>query len=349
MPQALVIHAARDLRIEDTPPEVLGEHQLRVHLRAGGICGSDLHYFQHGGFGTVRVKQPMVLGHEVSGVVAEVGSAVHAISPGTRIAISPSRPCGHCAYCQKGQHNHCLNMRFYGSAMPWPHIQGAFSEQLVIEAYQAHPVRADLSLSLAALAEPLSVGLHAITRAGSVLGRQVLVTGCGPIGSLLIGALRRAGARHIVAADLSPRALQCARDMGADQTINLRDEPEALAPFAADKGRFDVVFEASGAAPALLAALPVLRPGGVLVAVGNGGDVSLPLSTLVAKEIELRGTFRFHAEFATAVRFLNDGLIDGRPVITAIRPLPEALAAFALAADKQQSIKVQIAFDPALA
>ena len=96
MPQALVIHAARDLRIEDTPSEALGENQLRVHLRAGGICGSDLHYFQHGGFGTVRVKQPMVLGHEVSGVVAEVGAAVKNIQAGTRISISPSRPCGHC-------------------------------------------------------------------------------------------------------------------------------------------------------------------------------------------------------------------------------------------------------------
>ena len=347
--KAIVCHGAQDLRLEDQAEPVLGPSQVLVRVAYGGICGSDLHYAQHGGFGSVRIRAPITLGHEVSGTVAAVGAQVQGLVPGQRVAISPSRPCGHCEYCHSGQQNHCLNMRFYGSAMPWPHIQGAFSEQLVIEAYQAHPVRADLSLSLAALAEPLSVGLHAITRAGSVLGRQVLVTGCGPIGSLLIGALRRAGARHIVAADLSPRALQCARDMGADQTINLRDEPEALAPFAADKGRFDVVFEASGAALALLAALPVLRPGGVLVAVGNGGDVSLPLSTLVAKEIELRGTFRFHAEFATAVRFLNDGLIDGRPVITAIRPLPEALAAFALAADKQQSIKVQIAFDPALA
>ena len=192
--KSVVCHSAKDLRIENTELPALGEHQLRVNVAYGGICGSDLHYYQHGGFGTVRIKQPIALGHEVSGVVESSGAAVTGIAKGQRIAISPSRPCGQCRFCQAGQHNHCLNMRFYGSAMPFPHIQGAFSEQLIIEGYQAHPIADHLSLSEAALAEPLSVGLHAIQRAGSVLGKQVLVTGCGPIGSLLIGALRRAGA-----------------------------------------------------------------------------------------------------------------------------------------------------------
>ena len=239
-------------------------------------------------------------------------------------------------------------MRFYGSAMPFPHIQGAFSEQLIIDSHQAHPVADHLSLSEAALAEPLSVGLHAIQRAGGVLGKQVLVTGCGPIGSLLIGALRRAGAASIVAADIADLPLQCARAMGADSTVNLRTQAQALDAYKVDKGQFDAVFEASGSEAALRLGLEVIVPRGVLVSIGMGGDVNLPMAQLVAKEVDLRGTFRFHAEFATAVRFLNEGLISGRPVITAVLPVDRAIEAFDLAADKSRSLKVQISFSEAI-
>ena len=342
--RALICHAAEDLRLEHIQTPSLGEQQLLVQVAFGGICGSDLHYYQHGGFGAVRIKQPMALGHEVSGVVEAVGGKVNGLHAGQRIAISPSRPCGGCKFCQAGQHNHCLSMRFYGSAMPFPHIQGAFSEKLVIDAGQAHAIADHLSLSEAALAEPLSVGLHAIVRAGGVLGKQVLVTGCGPIGSLLIGALRRAGAARIVAVDIADLPLACAAKMGADETINLRADAQGLDKYKADKGQFDAVFEASGSAAAVLSALDVIAPRGVLVTVGLGGDMSLPMNQIVAKEVDLRGTFRFHAEFATAVQFLNSGLIDGRPVITQVLPMSRALEAFALAADKSQSLKVQIAF-----
>lgn len=342
--KSLVCHAAKDLRIEDAPLPEPGEHQLRVRIAFGGICGSDLHYYQHGGFGTVRIRQALALGHEVSGIVDAVGASITHLKRGQRIAISPSRPCGQCRFCQAGQHNHCLNMRFFGSAMPFPHIQGAFSEQVVIEGHQAHPIDEHLSLSQAALAEPLSVGLHAIARAGSVLGQQVLVTGCGPIGSLLIGALRRAGAGRIVAADISDLALECARQMGADETIHLKTQGDRIEAYKADKGQFDTVFEASGTEAALRLGLDVIRPRGVLVSIGMGGEVSLPMTQLAAKEVDLRGTFRFHPEFATAVRFLNQGLIDGRPVITRIVPFKQALEAFELAGDKSRSLKVQIAF-----
>ncbi len=125
MQQGLVIHAPHDLRIQSLESAPLQPQQLKVKVKAGGICGSDLHYYHHGGFGVVRIKEPMVLGHEVSGQIAEVGSAITDIAPGTRIAISPSRPCGVCKYCQEGKQNHCLDMRFYGSAMRTPHVQGS--------------------------------------------------------------------------------------------------------------------------------------------------------------------------------------------------------------------------------
>ena len=342
--RALVCHAPHDLRLEDAKVGLLGEKELRVRVAYGGICGSDLHYFQHGGFGTVRLKEPMALGHEVSGVIDEVGVAVTGLAVGQRIAISPSRPCGHCKFCLDGAPNHCLNMRFYGSAMPFPHIQGAFQEQLIIDASQAHPIADSLSLSHAALAEPLSVGLHAINRAGGVFGKQVLVMGCGPIGALLIAGLRRAGAIRIVAVDIADLPLICAKKMGADKTINLAVQPDGLTPFAADKGQFDVMFEASGTEKALRAGLEVVKPRGVVVSVGLGGDVTLPLNMLVAKEIELRGTFRFHPEFAVAVGFLNSGLIDGEAVISHTVAFDQANDAFALAGDKGHAMKVQIDF-----
>jgi L-idonate 5-dehydrogenase len=347
--RALMCHAALDLRFEHLEPKPLGDAQLRVRIAFGGICGSDLHYYQDGGFGVVRIKQPLALGHEVSGVVEEVGSGASAFKPGERIAVSPSRPCGVCRFCQLGQQNHCLRMRFYGSAMPFPHIQGAFRDSLVIEQHQAHRVADHLSLSEAALAEPLSVGLHAIARAGGVFGKQVLVTGCGPIGSLLIGGLRRAGASRIVAADIAQMPLDCARAMGADETINLATQPAALERYKADKGQFDAVFECSGNQRAMLAALDVIAPRGVLVAVGLGGDMQLPVNHIVAREVDLRGTFRFHAEFANAVQFLNQGLIDVKPVISRVLPFDSAVEAFQLAGDKSKSMKVLIAFGDALA
>ena len=342
--KSVICHSAKDLRIEHTELPPLGDQQLRVNVAFGGICGSDLHYYQHGGFGTVRIKQPIALGHEISGVIDGFGSGVQGAVKGQRIAISPSRPCGHCRFCQAGQHNHCLDMRFFGSAMRFPHVQGAFRQTLVIDASQAHPLQDSLSLSLAALAEPLSVGLHAIQRAGSVFGKQVLVTGCGPIGTLLIGALRRAGAARIVAVDIADKPLECARAMGADETINIAKQPEARAPFAVNKGVFDVMFEASGNDRALRNGLDVVAPRGVIVSIGLGGDSTLPLNQLVGKELELRGTFRFHEEFAVAVRFLNEGLIDGRPVISHVMDFDDAIHAFELASDKSQAMKVQINF-----
>ena len=252
---ALVIHAAGDLRVEDVPtPQVLA-NQLRVRVRFGGICGSDLHYYQHGGFGTVRVKEPMVLGHEVAGVIEEVGPNVRDFALGDRIAISPSRPCGTCRFCQTGLQNHCLDMRYYGSAMRTPHVQGAFRREIVVETSQAHRLADTLSDREGAMAEPLSVALHAVQRAGPLLGKKVLVTGCGPIGALLVVAARRAGAGHIVVTDVGALALRSALMVGADQIVSVAEQPEALAAFASDKGQFDVLFEASGNERALRGAL----------------------------------------------------------------------------------------------
>jgi L-idonate 5-dehydrogenase len=342
--KAVVIHAARDLRVEEREPEVPGAGQVEVAIEAGGICGSDLHYFNHGGFGTVRVREPLILGHEVAGTVKTLGASVPGFTIGDRVAVSPSRPCNSCDYCSKGQQNQCLNMRFYGSAMPMPHIQGAFRQRLVAEAWQCHKVADGVSINEAAFAEPFAVVLHAVNRAGSLLGKRVLVTGCGPIGALAILAARLHGAREIVATEVVAAVLEKALRVGADRTINVADEPDQLGAYSANKGYFDVHFEASGNERAVRSGLEVLKPRGTLVQLGLGGDVSIPQNMVVAKEIEMRGTFRFHEEFGLAVDLINERRVDLKPLLTGVFGLDEAIHAFEIAGDRSRSMKVQLRF-----
>ena len=343
---ALVIHAPGDLRVEDVPTPAVGPQELRIRVRTGGICGSDLHYYQHGGFGTIRIQQPMVLGHEVAGVIEEVGADAAGFSVGERVAISPSRPCGVCRYCQLGLQNHCLDMRYFGSAMRMPHVQGAFRQEIVIETHQAHRLADGVSDAEGAMAEPLAVALHAVNRAGPLLGKSVLVTGCGPIGAMVVIAARRAGAKHVVATDVIAQPLRKVAKVGADETINVADEPQRLAGYTAEKGRFDVLFEASGNERALRAGFDVVRARGIVVQLGlSGSELTLPFNTVVAKEFDLRGAFRFHEEFGVAVELINKGLVDLKPLISATLPYRDAGRAFALAADRSQSMKVLINFD----
>jgi L-idonate 5-dehydrogenase len=342
--KAVVIHAARDLRIEEREPQTPGAGQIEIAIEAGGICGSDLHYFNHGGFGTVRVREPMILGHEVAGSVKALGASVSGFAIGDRVAVSPSRPCNSCDYCLKGQQNQCLNMRFYGSAMPMPHIQGAFRQRLVAETWQCHKVGDGVSINEAAFAEPFAVVLHAVNRAGSLLGKRVLVTGCGPIGALAIMAARFHGAREIVATDVMAAVLDKALQIGADRTINVADDPDQLGAYSANKGYFDVQFEASGNERAVRSGLEVLKPRGILVQLGLGGDVSIPQNLVVAKEIEMRGTFRFHEEFGLAVDLINKRRLDLKPLLTGVFGLDEAIHAFEIAGDRSQSMKVQLRF-----
>lgn len=341
--KSIVIHGPRDLRLEDQDVAEVSPGELRINMAAGGICGSDLHYYNHGGFGAIKLREPMVLGHEVSGHVAEIGTGVEGFELGQLVAVSPSRPCFQCHYCREGSLNHCLNMRFYGSAMPFPHIQGAFRQDLVADASQCVPADG-LTPGEAAMAEPLAVCLHATRRAGGMVGKSVLVTGCGPIGVLSILCARRAGADRIVATDLSDFTLSKAKAAGADQVINMADDPEALSRFAARKGTFDVLFECSGAEVALGAAIHTMRPKGIIMQLGLGGDMSLPMMAITAKELELRGSFRFHEEFATGVSLMAKGLIDVKPLITHTVPLDQAEDGFQIASDRTCAMKTQIAF-----
>ena len=344
----LVIHAPDDLRVDAQEAADPGPGEVLVAVGFGGICGSDLHYFHHGGFGTVRIKRPMVLGHEVAGTVRAVGPGVTAVQPGDRVAVNPSRPCGTCVHCLEGLPNQCLDMRFYGSAMRDPHVEGAFRNLLLCDAVQCEPVAAGVLLQHAALAEPFSVALHGVQRAGPLLGKRVLVSGVGPIGALSIAAARIHGAAEITAVDLTDQTLAIARAMGADVTINVAQDTNWLQRYAADgvtrKGTFDVMLECSGNERALRAGLEAMRPRGVVVQLGLGGDVSIPQNMVVAKELSICGSFRFHAEFKLAVQLINSGRIDMAPMVTGAFPLARAREAFELASDRTKAMKVLLDF-----
>ena len=345
---AAVLHGAHDLRVEHRDDPALAPGEARVRVAIGGICGSDLSYFNKGGVGDFRVREPLTLGHEVSGTVVEVAPAIDVPSPpvqvGMRVAINPSRPCLRCRTCRAGRSNLCRNMRFLGSAAVMPHVQGAFSEHVVVRADQCVPVPDQMSFRLAACAEPLAVALHATARAGTMVGRQVLVAGAGPIGLLCLAACLHAGAAGVTITDLCDPPLAIARAMGAAQTVNMQADSDRLEAEAARHEGFDIAIEATGA-PASVARMPsLMRPGGRIVQLGMlpPGTVGLPANLLMAREIDLIGSFRFHDAFAIAVEALGSGRIDISPILSAIFPLQDAAAAFAMAGDRQRAIKVHL-------
>ena len=341
---ACVIHNAKDLRLEQRETPELEANEVLVRFGAGGICGSDLHYFAHGGVGDFHLREPMVLGHEVSGEVVKIGDGVSSVSLGDHVAVDPSRPCRTCDYCLSGRGNLCRNMRFFGSAALFPHVQGGFSEFFKVADFQCHVVPQSIPYHVVACAEPLAVTLHAVSRVGSLMGAKVLVTGSGPIGVLTVAAAKLAGASEITITDLFDAPLEIALQMGATRAINTASNPDKLEEFQANKGVFDVSFEASGNARALETCVHSTRPGGSLVQIGilPPGLTNTPINRMLAKELDFFGTFRFHQEFKWAVDALVSERIKVEPILTAQFGFQDAVAAFELAADRQKAMKVSL-------
>jgi L-idonate 5-dehydrogenase len=344
--KACVIYGARDIRFEDRQSAPLGDKSVKVRVRAGGICGSDLHYFFEGRNGDFVIREPLIPGHEFAGEVEAVGAAVGRVKPGDRVAVNPSSPCGRCRYCRQGRENLCRRMVFLGSASKFPHIQGGFREVFIVDEHNALPVAPSLPFTTAAFAEPLSVALHAVTRAGNLFGRNVLITGAGPIGQLVLLAARRAGAARIAITDVVDEPLATARKLGADAAINVARRAADLRDDAAALDGFEVIFECAGNAQALRSAFESAGPGATIVQVGilPAGDIPVLANIAMGRELEWRNVFRFCDEFSLAVDILDRGLIDVTPLLTATVPAAEAARGFALARDRTQSLKVQITF-----
>jgi L-idonate 5-dehydrogenase len=340
---AATLFGPEDLRIAEHPLRQLAPGMVRVRFGAGGICGSDLHYFRHARTGDFVVTSPLILGHEISGEIIEINDAAPGLAVGDRVAVNPSRWCGHCARCAEGRANLCENIYFMGSASKTPHMQGGFASLFDATPAQCIKVPRHVAYQAAALAEPLAVSLHAVARAGEIRGKNVILFGAGPIGLLTMLAARLKGCGQITVADIAEAPLAFARKLGADVTIDLSGGDDELRALAADKA-IDISFEISGTAAGLAASIASVRRGGTVVQVGNlpGGQIPVPANAVMAKEIDLKGTFRFDTEFNQAVDLIVGGDIDVLKLVTAEQTLSDAPAAFRLAADRAQSVKVML-------
>lgn len=341
--RACVAYGIKDVRHIDQPLSYSGEEQVLVRVARGGICGSDIHYYQHARAGMSILKNPLVLGHEFIGVVQATPSA-STLKVGQRVAVNPSQPCNRCALCLEGKQNVCRSMKFMGSAQFNPHVNGGFCEYVAVSEAQCVPYADHASDQVMVFAEPLAVAIHAVHQAGDLVGKNVLVTGSGPIGCLVMAAALKAGAARVIATDMSPRCRELAVQMGASLAVDPSDDA-ATAPWTEDGGYFDVCFEASGAPAAIASTASFTRPKGTVVQLGMGHNtVEMPLGLLLVKEIKLVGSFRFVDEFTTAVRWLEGGRIDPLPLLSAEFANGAIVEALELAADKSRAAKVQLVF-----
>lgn len=341
--KACFAHGEKDVRVEDRELH-LGEHDVLVKVERGGICGSDIHYYFHGRAGMSILKNPMVIGHEFAGIV-EQAPKDSGLAIGQRVAVNPSQPCNCCPMCLSGKQNQCPTMKFMGSAQFNPHVNGGFSEYIVASVAQCIPYANHVSPKIMAFSEPLAVAIHAVNIAGSLVGKRVLVTGSGPIGCLIMAAALNSGASEIVATDMSERCRELAIEMGASLALDPTDE-KAVGQYKENKGYFDVVFEASGAASAVASTVEFTKPTGTVVQVGMGASpVNYPLSLMLVKEINFVGSFRFVHEFETAVKWLESGRINPLPLLSSEFSKEDIVNALEFAADKNKAAKVQVYFD----
>jgi L-idonate 5-dehydrogenase len=342
--KAAVLHGARDIRIEPYRQPDLRPGMVMLRSRRVGICGTDLHYYEHGYNATFVPDRPFILGHELTGEVVAVADDVEMVKPGQRVAVNPARGCGFCAYCKGGQINLCRKTIMLGSASTTPPTDGALAEFLTVRADQCHLLPDDMDDGAGAMMEPLSVALHAVKRAGTVSGKRVLVTGGGTIGLLVALTARAFGAVPVAVSDIVSARRSKAIELGVDVAL------DPAAPDLADQVReltglgFDMVFEASGAARALRSAFDLVRPGGTIVQIGTVGiaDIPIPVNQLMVREINFRGSMRYGDTFDEAIRLVAAGRIKVQPFVNHVFALEDSVKALEFAADRSVALKVQI-------
>lgn len=341
--KAALLHGQRDLRLEDLPQPMAAPGEAVISVGRAGICGSDIHYFTDGRVGRFVPKRPLVLGHEFAGTIVAIGDGADRDLIGARVTVDPSMPCGRCSYCRSGRYNLCESMRFFGSASCDPHLNGGFAEFVSAPVANCFRITDRLSFSEAAMTEPLSVAVHAVLRCGLVPGKTALVTGGGTIGQLIALVLRAFGARQVTLSDIEAFPRKIAVAGGADLALDAGDAGFPSMAAEVSGGGFDLVFEASGAAAALEQGLAATRRGATIVQVGTlPASVSLPLNDLMARELNLVGSFRFANVFATALSLIESQRVDLRPLISSVYPLADVAEAMGRAVAKTETIKVQL-------
>jgi L-iditol 2-dehydrogenase len=328
-----VLRGVREVDVEEREVPEPGPGEVLVEVGAVGVCGSDVHYYEHGRIGPYVVESPLVLGHEAGGTVAAVGPGVSALRPGQRVSVEPGVPCRRCAQCLGGRYNLCPDVEFFATP---PH-DGAFGEYLVMPVEFVYPVPDSVSDDAAGLLEPLSVGVWACRRAGVAPGATVLVTGAGPIGLIAAQTARAFGADAVTVTDVNPHRLALAQRLGL-AAVDVSASPLAEAGLEPD-----VLLECSGNARATWDAVGTVARAGRVVLVGMGGDeVRLPLSHVQDRELVITGAFRYANTWPTAIELAASGRVDLDAMVTGHYGLTEVESALTAARSDPTAVKVMV-------
>ncbi|KAF2168686.1 hypothetical protein M409DRAFT_65551 [Zasmidium cellare ATCC 36951] len=329
---SFVLNKPGDVTYEHRTIPQLGPYDALVHVHYTGICGSDVHYWKHGRIGNYVVNDPMVLGHESSGIVVSVGSNVTSLAIGDRVAMEPGIPCRRCTRCRGGKYNLCPHVKFAAT----PPVDGTLTKSYALPEDFCHRLADHISLQEGALVEPLSVAIHIVRQAKIKPGQSIVIFGAGPIGLLCCAVAKVFGAVDIVCADLSESRLNFAKSYAATQTYLTRQQTAEAA--AADILRtcglsedgVDVAIDATGAEPCIQTSVHLLRTGGTYVQAGMGkSEVVFPIGALCGKEITVKGSFRYQeGDYGLAVEMLAKSRLSVKELVTNVVGFDEAETAF---------------------
>ena len=356
--KVIELDGAQNLVERSASDPTAGPGEVCIGVHTVGICGSDIEYYLHNRIGSFIPRGPLVLGHELSGEVVAAGSPPestplstapgaggHGVEVGSRVAIDPSMPCRVCDYCRSGRHNLCTNLKFIGTAATVPHLAGGFARYVVVPRANCFVIPDGVSWGEGACLEPVSVAVHAAVRAGAVAGRRVLVSGGGTIGQFVALVARAFGAAVVAVSDPQQHRREFAVGQGADFGVD-PTKPDDMARVRQQTGGFDLIFEASGAPPAVRANLELVNRGGTIVQIGSiPADVDLPMNLVMSKELTVVGSFRYADVYPVSMNLLASRRVDVRPLISATYRFADTPAAFALAAERGNAIKIQVEHD----
>ena len=342
MMKAAILYKPLDMRIEEIEIPQIGPNEVLVRMKRVGICGSDVHYYLHGRIASFVIENPLILGHECSGEIVEVGKNVSNLEPGLRVVIEPGFVCGKCFYCKIGRYNLCREVRFYGT----PPVHGAFAEYVTAPEQNVYPIPENLSYEEGAMIEPLAVGMMATKMGGVSVNDTVAVLGAGPIGQMILQAAKVHGAPEIYVTDIVNYRLEYAKKYGASEVINASSEDVvSKIDDLTDGEGVDVAIDASGAPSAIQQAISIVRPGGRIVLVGYPpSDVPLPIAEVISKEITLQGIHRYANVYPAAIKAVSSGKAIVKPYVTHIFPFEKIVEGFETHIKRiGNPIKVQIA------
>ncbi len=333
--RAAVMYGTHDVRLEDVPVPEPGSREVLVEIRAVGVCGSDVHYYEQGRIGSFVVREPLILGHESMGTVVAIGEDATKHETGERVTLEPGVPDGTCRECRAGRYNLCPNVRFFAT----PPIDGAFTNYVSIHEDFVFSLPDELSDNAGALMEPLSVGIWACKKGSVTAGDHVLVTGAGPIGLLAMQVAFAQGATEVTVTDVADERLEISRKLGATRTLNVAEDSLEESGLEAD-----VLIECSGNERALGDGIRRVRPAGVAVVVGMGPneETSVPLAFIQTREITLTGTFRYANTYPTAIDLAVTGKVDLDAMVTSHYGLSETEEALQASGKDPANVKPMV-------